>query len=69
MFALVPSSLMLCGILISLKFKITPVTHPILIQEINRLKSGGSKDAVEPFVKKVCEVLTGYKYENLFKKQ
>ncbi|MCX8123267.1 MAG: MFS transporter [Spirochaetes bacterium] len=69
LFALLPPSLMICGILISLQFKITPVTHPILIQEINRLKMGGSKDTVEPHVKEICEILTGYKYQNLFRKQ
>lgn len=69
LFALLPPSLMVCGILISLKFKITPVTHPILIQEINRLKMGGSKEEVEPSVKDICETLTGHKYQNLFKKQ
>lgn len=69
MFALVPSSLMLLGIIISMQFKITPVTHPMLIQEINRLKAGGSKSTVNQKVKEICETLTGYKYENLFKKQ
>ena len=69
LFALGPSTLMLIGIVISLQFKITPITHPILIQEINRLKSGGSKASVDQKVKEICEALTGYKYENLFKKQ
>ncbi len=69
LFALLPPSLMVCGILISLKFKITPVTHPIIIQEINRLKMGGSKAEVEQRVKDICETLTGHKYEKLFKKQ
>jgi len=69
MFALMPSTLMLIGIIISMQFKITPVTHPVLIQEINRLKAGGNKSTVSQKVKEICEMLTGYKYENLFKKQ
>ncbi len=61
-----PIALIIIGILVGLTFKITPKTHSILRDELNRLKSGGNKGEVEPEVKSVCEKLTGIKYEKLY---
>jgi hypothetical protein len=61
-----PIALIIIGILVGLTFKITPKTHSILRDEINRLKGGGSKDDVETEVKSICEKLTGIKYEKLY---
>ncbi|HMB21121.1 MAG TPA: MFS transporter [Spirochaetota bacterium] len=65
-FFLAPFILVVAGILIAFKFKITPRTHGILIDELNRLKEGGSKSDVTPETRQVCEELTGLKYEKLY---
>lgn len=49
--------------IISLTFTLDKKTDGILVREIQRLKDGGSKADVDPEVKKVCEKLTGVKYE------
>ncbi len=51
-----------CGI----KFKVTPKNHQIMMAEINRLSSGGAKEDVDAETKKVCELLTGKKYAELY---
>lgn len=48
---------------ISLTLKLNRKTHKVLIDEIDRLKAGGSKADVKPEVRKVVESLTGIKYE------
>ncbi len=49
------------------KFKIfNQDTYRIVIDEIIRIKSGGKKEDVSPKNREICELLTGYKYENLF---
>lgn len=55
------------GIALSLLFRLDPANHRILLAEIGRLKDGGSKDYVSPETRKVCETLTGLKYENLWR--
>ncbi|KAA8827700.1 MFS transporter [Bifidobacterium myosotis] len=49
--------------IISLTLPLSKKTHGILVGEIERLKAGGKKSDVDPEVKKVCEQLTGVKYE------
>ena len=66
MFVLTPVLLMLLGIFLATRFKITPHSHKILIQEIERLKNGGSKAKVDPEAKRVCEELSGAPYEKLY---
>lgn len=54
------------GIVSSLKFSLTRYNHSILVDEINRLKSGGSKTAVTAETKRITEKLTGWDYEYLW---
>lgn len=41
-------------------------THEVLRAEIDRLEAGGSKEDVTPEARKVCEKLTGHRYEELW---
>ena len=61
-----PIILAVCGIIVSFRFPVTPQTHKILMTEIDRLKQGGTKEAADENVKKVCEKLTGLDYEKLY---
>ncbi len=65
LFFAAPLALIIAGIFIARRFSITPQTHAILIAEIERLKSGGSKKDVDAETRKVCEELTGKPYEHL----
>jgi len=65
-FALGPSACILLGILFALRLRITPESHRVLTGELERLKSGGEKSAVDPATRAVCETLTGLPYERLF---
>lgn len=62
LFILCPIFFIIIGIVSSLKFKITPENHNILIKEIKRIKDGGSRIDAEFNTKCVCELLTGKKY-------
>jgi oligogalacturonide transporter len=64
-----PIVLLTMGILVSFLFKLDPGNHKILLDEIDRLKSGGDKKAVPPKTKEVCEKLTGVTYEKLWDPQ
>ena len=37
-----------------------------MVDEVNRIKAGGSMDDVTPEAKSAIEVLTGWKYEECF---
>ncbi len=65
-FFLAPFALIAAGIVIALKFRITPATHAILAAEIKRLKEGGTKNDASPETRRVCEELTGLPYEKLY---
>lgn len=67
LFILCPIVFTILGIISSLKFKITPHNHSILMKEIERIKSGESKDNVDEETKRVCELLTGKNYSELNK--
>ena len=64
----VPIVVIIVALLFSVKYKVTPKTHAVLRKEIERLKAGGKKEEVELKTKEICELLTGFKYENLFDK-
>ncbi|WEV38909.1 MFS transporter [Lactobacillus sp. ESL0680] len=64
LYTVVPIILAIIGIIISYFFKLTTTNHQIVIDEIARLRSGGSMADVTPKTKKVVEQLTGFKYEN-----
>ena len=65
LFALLPITFVFIGFLTSLRFKITPRNHQIMMDEISRLESGGSKADVDEETRKICEDFTGKKYEDL----
>jgi oligogalacturonide transporter len=67
MFIVMPLTTIIIGIIASLFFKINKNTHTVLMNEIERLDKGGKKEDVTPETKKVCEMLTGMKYEKLYK--
>ncbi|MFP3126134.1 MFS transporter [Ectobacillus funiculus] len=66
LFMIVPAALILIGILSTIWFKISPKNHKILLNEIERRRSGGKAELVTPEARKVCESLTGFKYEKLW---
>ncbi|MGZ7440974.1 MFS transporter [Paenibacillus sp. TH7-28] len=51
------------GFLVSLRFKLTQKNHTTLVNEVERLKKGGSMADVDSHTKKVVEDLTGWPYE------
>ncbi len=65
-FVLGPFIAALCGMMFSFQFKITPHTHKILRDEIQRLETGGRKEDCTPEARRVCETLSGLDYHNLY---
>lgn len=62
-FVFVPIAFCILGIWASFKLKLTDTNHHILQNEIERLRSGGSKADVDPETKEFVEAVTGYPYE------
>ena len=60
--------LLVLSLILSFSFKLNKETHQIIINEVERLKNGGSKADVDLKTKEVVEELTGYKYENVWNK-
>ena len=58
--------LILIAFCVALTFKLNRETHDILVDEMNRLKNGGSKQDVTPEAKDVVEELTGYEYSQIW---
>ncbi|MFA6851211.1 MAG: MFS transporter [Selenomonadaceae bacterium] len=52
--------------LISRNLKLTKETHKLLVDEVHRIKDGGSMADVTPETKAAVEDLTGWKYEKCF---
>jgi oligogalacturonide transporter len=63
---LVPIVLLAIGCISALYFKLTKDSHKLLVDEVNRVKDGGSKADVTPEAKQAIEELTGWKYEQCF---
>lgn len=59
-------TLLVLALIFAITFKLNRRTHQILVDEIDRLKAGGSKEDVDPETKSIVENLTGYKYENVW---
>lgn len=59
----VPATLIVLGLAVSTRFRITPKTHAVLEAELVRLREGGDPRAVEPETRRVCELLSGVAYE------
>jgi oligogalacturonide transporter len=66
-FVLVPFILILMALLIARTFNLNKQTHKVLIDELNRLDNGGSKQDVKAETKNVVEMLTGVEYNELYK--
>jgi len=66
LFILCPVLFISSGLVISMAFKITPANHDILMKEISRLEKGGRKDDADEETVKICELLTGKKYADLY---
>lgn len=64
LYTIVPIILVVIGIVLSYKFKLTVQNHKLVLEEIERLKNGGDKKDVPSETKEVIEDLTGFKYEN-----
>ncbi len=62
-FVFVPIAFCILGIWASFKLKLTDTNRHILQNEIERLRSGGSKADVDPETKEFVEAVTGYPYE------
>lgn len=63
MYTLVPIVLLAFGTFSSYFMKLDDKHHKILLDEVVRLRSGGSMADVQPATKAVVEKLTGFKYE------
>ena len=61
--------LFVLSLIIAFNFKLNKETHQILINEVERLKNGGSKNDADSATKQVIENLTGYKYEDVWKEE
>ena len=59
--------LLLLALICAITFKLNKRTHGILVDEVDRLKDGGSKADVTPETREIVENLTGYKYEDVWK--
>ena len=55
------------ALIFAITFKLNKRTHGILVDEIDRLKAGGSKADVTPETKAIVENLTGHKYEDVWR--
>ena len=67
LFFIMPAIVVFIGLIFSLNFKINTHKHQLLMKEIQRLESGGSKEDVDEETCFVCEELSGIKYEDLYK--
>lgn len=63
---IVPAIFIIIAWIVSKKLKLTGKNHKLLVDEVNRIKAGGSKADVTPEAKKAIEELTGWKYEQCF---
>ena len=62
----VPILLCVIVFLISRNLKLTKESHKLLVDEVHRIRDGGSMDDVTPETKQAVEALTGWKYEQCF---
>ncbi|MFC7395091.1 MFS transporter [Scopulibacillus cellulosilyticus] len=54
---------LVAGLIISFRYQLTKETHRTLLNEIERLKNGGSKSQADDETRKVVKQLTGWDYE------
>lgn len=58
--------LIILALLVALTFKLNKQTHQVVLEEITRLRNGGSKSDVEPEVSKTVTDLTGVPYADVW---
>lgn len=63
LYTIVPMAVLVIGIILSFRFKLTVKNHKILLDEIARVRAGGKPEDVDPETRKVVEALSGFKYE------
>lgn len=56
---------LICGVLVSLRFRLNSTNHDVLMAEIDRLKSGDGA-APTPETRAIVEDLTGWRYDQLW---
>jgi oligogalacturonide transporter len=54
-----PALLLIAGIIVATRFRITPKSHGVLKAELARLRAGGRKEDATPETEAVCTLLTG----------
>ncbi len=62
LFNIIPLILMILGLIVSRKYKVTPDTFKIAREEIERIQNGGDKKDISEENKSVIEELTGHSY-------
>ncbi|GAB1456909.1 hypothetical protein MASR2M48_22170 [Spirochaetota bacterium] len=65
LFAILPMILLGFGIVSSARMRLDPDNHRIMMAEVARLDAGGSKTDAPTEAIRVCEVLSGMKYDKL----
>ncbi|NLA05356.1 MAG: MFS transporter [Firmicutes bacterium] len=55
------------ALFMSLKFKITPQNHQMLRNEIDRLEKGGDREECDAETRRICEMVTGIPYRDLYR--
>ncbi|WML51250.1 MFS transporter [Neobacillus sp. PS3-12] len=58
--------LLVISFIVATVFKLSKKNHTILLAEVNRLKNSGSMKSVNAETRDVVEMLTGWKYEQLW---
>jgi oligogalacturonide transporter len=65
LFAFLPMVLLAAGFAVSFRFKLDPERHSIMMAELERLRSGGSRKDATADTMLVCETLTGLSYQSM----
>jgi oligogalacturonide transporter len=58
-FVIGPTVLIVFGILVGLRFPITPSRHAVLRRELERRRAGGMPEEMDPETREVCRTLSG----------
>lgn len=66
LFATMPFIFVVLGAILSLRYPVTPESFEVIKTELERLRSGGSKESVDSGTKLVCEELTGRPYSEIY---
>ena len=58
-------TLLVIGVIVSMRFKLTPATHGVLLEEIERFR-GGERAPSDPERARIVEDLSGWRYDQLW---